>query len=174
MVFQRHIEERGAFDGEGNVTDMRQIGFGIIGCGVISRWHADSVSKIEGCKLIGGTDVSPKSREAFAEKYGVTAFESVEALLACSEVDVVCICTPSGLHAPLCIAAAEAGKHIITEKPMALTVADCDAIIEATDRCGVKIEVISQLRFSHTVQSVRAAVLNGTLGRIVSGDIFMI
>lgn len=152
---------------------MYELGFGIIGCGVISKWHAEAIGKIAGCRLIGATDVNEKNRETFAAAYGCAAFESTEKLLKDPDIDVVCICTPSGLHAPLCIQAAEAGKHIITEKPMALTVADCDSIIGAAERNNVKIEVISQLRFSHVVRSVKAAIDNGVLGKLLCGDIYM-
>ncbi len=152
---------------------QRVIRFGIIGCGMISGWHADSIRSIPDCVLVGATDRSPEACAAFAAKYGVTAFESVEALLGCPDIDVVCVCTPSGLHAPLCIQAAEAGKNIVTEKPMALTVADCDAVIAAVERNHVKMAVISQLRFSHAIRSAAEAVHSGTLGQMLCGDIYM-
>jgi len=152
---------------------MRKIGFGIIGCGVISRWHAEAIATLKDCALIGATDRSKESAGAFSAKYNCIAFDSVEDLLTCPDIDVVSICTPSGLHAQFCIQAAEAGKHVITEKPMALNVADCDKIIEAADRNNVKICVISQLRFSHTVRSVKSAIAGGQLGKMLCGDIYM-
>lgn len=151
----------------------KTIGFGIIGCGMISNWHAGAILKIEGARLVGATDVSEKSRLAFAEKYNVRAFDSVEELLLCSEIDVVCICTPSGLHAPLAIQTANAGKHIIIEKPMALNLKETDDIISACEANKVKMEVISQLRFTDAVIKVKDAVDKGTIGRLVMGDIYM-
>ena len=96
-------------------------GFGIIGCGVISKWHADSIEQIEDAKIIGAYDLRFESAEKFAKERGYIAFKTLEEMLSSKDIDIVCICTPSGLHAPLAIKAANAGKHFIVEKPMAIT-----------------------------------------------------
>lgn len=96
------------------------IGFGIIGCGMVSEWHAKAILEISGAKLVGVTDTLEKSRLEFAKRFNTLAFGSVDELLENPEIGVVCICTPSGLHAPFAIKAANAGKHIVVEKPMAL------------------------------------------------------
>lgn len=151
----------------------KEIKFGIIGCGMISNWHADAISQIGHARLTGVTDVHEHSRKAFAEKYNVKAFDTVEDLLSSPLIDVVCICTPSGLHAPLTIRAAKAGKHIIVEKPMALNLQEADEIIEACEVNRVKLAVISQLRFSDAVVHLKKAVDSGALGKLISGDIYM-
>jgi len=151
----------------------KEIRFGIIGCGTISNWHADAIGEIEGATLVGVTDVYEPARIAFAEKRGVKAYESAEALLAEPEIDVVCICTPSGLHAPLAIAAANAGKHAVVEKPMALTHEEIADLVEAFDKNNVKLGVVSQLRFSAAVQALKRAVDSGALGKLVVADLSM-
>ncbi len=152
------------------MVDLR---FGIIGCGLISNWHADAILQIEGARLIGATDVNEKARAAFASKYNTQAFNSVEELLASDDIDVVCICTPSGLHAPLAVKAANAGKHIIVEKPMAITLKEADDVIEACEKNNVKAAVVSQLRFTNAIRKLKDAVDEGLLGRLISGDVYM-
>lgn len=151
----------------------KEIGFGIIGCGTISNWHAGAISKIEGARLIGATDVGKDYREVFAEKWNIKAYESLDEMLNDKEIDVVSICTPSGLHAPLAIQAANSGKHIITEKPMAITLKEADEMIAACEKNNVKMAVISQLRFTDAVIKLRDAVKKGMLGKLICGDIYM-
>lgn len=152
---------------------MKEIVFGIIGCGMISGWHADAIAAVNGCRLAGAFDVNPASREKFAAARGVRAYETLEQLLADPQIDVINICTPSGLHADLAIAAARAGKNILVEKPMALNSQQCDAMIAAARENGVLLSVVSQLRFAHAIQSAKTALENGSLGRVVCGDIYM-
>ncbi len=152
---------------------MSNLRFGIIGCGLISNWHADAILQIEGTQLVGATDVNEKARAAFASKYNILAFNSVEELLASNNVDIVCICTPSGLHAPLAVKAANAGKHVIVEKPMAITLKQADEVIEACEKNNIKAAVISQSRFTNTTCKLKDAVDKGLLGRLVSGDAYM-
>ncbi len=153
--------------------DKKEIGFGIIGCGMISDWHAGAIAKIQGARLIGVTDINEKSRNAFSAKYHTEAVNTVEDLLARPDIDVICICTPSGLHAPFAVQAANAGKHIIVEKPMAINLKEADEIINACEANGVKVAVISQLRFSQAVCKLKGAVEKGLLGTLVTGDIYM-
>lgn len=152
---------------------MKKLGFGIVGCGMISEWHARAIAEIDGIYLVGVTDVNKSSRERLAKKYGVRAFDTYEQMLNCAEIDVVCICTPSGLHAPLAIQAAKAGKHIIVEKPMALNLEEADQMIHACEENRVKLSVISQLRFTEAIGRLKEAVDKGLLGRLVMGNIYM-
>ena len=148
-------------------------GFGIIGCGVISKWHADSIEQIEDAKIIGAYDLRFESAEKFAKERGCIAFKTLEEMLSSKDIDIVCICTPSGLHAPLAIKAANAGKHFIVEKPMAITKKQVLDMIDAVEKNKVKGAVISQLRFTKSIQRVRKAIQNGELGRIILGDVYM-
>lgn len=150
-----------------------KIRFGIIGCGMIAGWHANAIKALEGAELVGVTDTYPEGARSFAQKYEAGVFDTPELLLACKEIDIVCICTPSGLHAPQAIMAANAGKHIIVEKPMALNLAEVDQVIKAVEKNNVKMSIISQLRFTPAVKKLKEAVDSGLLGRVVMGDIFM-
>ena len=150
-----------------------KIRFGIIGCGMIAGWHANAIKAIEGAELSGIADNRVEYAAGFSEKYGGKVFESPERLAASSDIDVICVCTPSGLHAPQAIMAANAGKYVITEKPMALNLEEADQVIKAVETNGVKMAVISQLRFSPAVKKLKEAVDGGLLGKIVVGDIYM-
>ena len=149
------------------------LGFGIIGCGSISHCHAGAILQIPAARLVGVTDINETTRLGFAEKYQTQAFGSVDELLANPSVDVVCICTPSGLHASLAIQAAERSKHLVIEKPMATSLQDARQIIAACDRNQVKVQVIFQLRFSEAVKAVKSALDSNWLGRLVLGGISM-
>jgi len=149
------------------------LGFGIIGCGTIANWHVAGVRACKDAVLVGAADAKPEFSEKFCAKYGIKQFMSVEEMLASPEIDVVCICTPSGLHAPYAIQAAKAGKHIMLEKPMALTVESCDEVIKACDENNVKCGVISQSRFTKTIQTIKKAIEDGKLGKIVTADVSM-
>ena len=151
----------------------QKVGFGIIGCGVISKFHIHAIEAIEEAELIGVYDPYAPARERAADEYKVQAFASQEELLGCDDIDVVCVLTPSGLHFPIAMAALEAGKHVVVEKPMALTLADADTLIEKAESLNLKVCVISQLRFSAAVQAVRKALEEGLFGRIVSASLSM-
>lgn len=140
---------------------------------MIARWHADAILQIEGARLCGVADTNSSAGEIFANKYGIRFFRSVDELLYDTGIDVVCICTPSGFHAEQAIKAANAGKHIVLEKPIALTLEDSDRIIEACRKNCVKATVISQFRFSESLKLLKDAVDNKMLGKIVMGSIYM-
>ena len=152
---------------------MKKYGFGIIGCGVISKWHADSIEQINEARIVGAYDTRYEGAVKFAKERNCKAFKTLEEMLACDEIDIVCICTPSGLHAKLAIQAANAGKHFVVEKPMAITKKQVIDIIDAVEKNKVKGAVISQLRFTESIQRVRKAIQNGELGRIILGDVYM-
>ena len=147
--------------------------FAIFGCGVIAGFHAAALGDVEGASLTACADVNPAAAEAFAKKHDIRALADFDALLADPTVDVVTICTPNGTHAELAIRALEAGKHVVLEKPMAITVADCDRIIEARKASKGKLTVISQLRTSPDILRARELVRSGALGRIVLSELIM-
>ena len=150
---------------------MKKFGFGIIGCGVISKWHAFAVRNIEGAELIGAYDRNTMSVTDFCMKNECRMFATTQELLACKDIDVVCICTPSGTHASLVVEAANAGKHIIVEKPMAITRQQLKDVVEAVEKNNVQLTAISQRRFSEAVQKTKKAIEDGELGRLLMGDI---
>lgn len=147
--------------------------FALVGCGLISAFHLDAICALEDAALAGVYDATPETAERTAKQYGTKAYASLEALYADPSVDAVCITTPSFLHAEQALAAVNAGKHVLIEKPMALTLEGCDAVIRAAKQKGVKVSVVSQLRFTKTIQQVKRALADGILGRIVSADLYM-
>jgi predicted dehydrogenase len=151
-----------------------KIKWGIVGCGVIGPWHADSVVESEYADLVAVCDVDREKGLAFAERYGGVAFyEDYRQMLAEGGLDAVSICTPSGLHADMTIAAAEVGVHVLCEKPMAITVPQIDAMLEAVDRTGIKLGVIFQRRTYDTSKRVREAIQSGLLGQMTLGDAYL-
>ena len=142
------------------------IGFGIIGCGMISRFHARAIGDIKGTKLVACYSATPSSADKFAAEQNCTAYHSLHELLKDSAVDIVTICTPSGAHLEPCIAAAKAGKHVICEKPLDITLARIDKMIAACDKAGVILSTIFPSRFHHSSQLMKQAIDKGRLGRL--------
>ena len=151
------------------------LGFALIGCGRIARKHADILAggQVAGAGLVAVCDVRPDRAEAFGAAYGVPHFTDMHRLMDAvgSRVDAVTILTESGLHARHCLELAPYGKHIVVEKPMALTLDDADAMIEACDRAGVKLFVVKQNRYNLPVQRLRQAFEAGRFGRMVMGSV---
>lgn len=122
---------------------------------------------------MGVFDAYRPGAEKFAAERSVRIFDTMEELLASPEVDAVGICTPSGMHTEQAVKAMNAGKHIVVEKPMSLSLEDADRLIEAARVNHVKVCVISQYRFSDAVQEIRRAIDEGAFGTIVSGSLQM-
>jgi UDP-N-acetyl-2-amino-2-deoxyglucuronate dehydrogenase len=145
---------------------------GIVGCGKVAGLHAAALRAVPEAIYVGACDTDPTRATAFAEKYGGAAFPDLDALLG-SGVEVVLIGTPHPAHAAPAIRAAEAGVHVLVEKPMAATLADCDAMITAAARSGVRLGVISQRRFYEPVRRIKAAIDAGKLGTPALGLFLM-
>lgn len=138
----------------------------IVGCGRISRNHFEALGKVDGLTLTGVCDIVPERARAAAEQEGVPAFSSFEEMLQRVECHVVSICTPSGLHAAQGALAARAAKHVITEKPMAISLGQADELVKACDDAGVFLFVVKQNRLNPPIQLLRRAVDKGRFGRI--------
>ena len=144
--------------------------FALIGCGAVSIVHAKAIENIENGRLYGVFDARQESAEKFAAEHGCKAFATLEEMLADENVDIVNVCTPSGLHAKLAMQAVRAGKHVIVEKPMAITKEDLDALVQESEAKQVKVAVITQLRFTPAVQKLKKALDEGKLGKILIAD----
>lgn len=152
----------------------RRLGFGIIGCGMIAEYHVSALEDLhDKAKIIGVADPVRDSAERLAGRHGLKVFDSTEALLNSKDVDVVCICTPSGYHAENIIAASNAGKNVVVEKPMAITKEQLDAINECCRKNDTVLSVISQIRFARDIRRAKFAISEGELGRIVTADMYM-
>lgn len=152
---------------------MSNFRFGILGCGRISKRHSEILGSglIDGAQLSAVCDVQPDRADEMARKFGVKAYYSLEEMLNSGEIDVISILTPSGMHAEHTIAAANAGKHVVVEKPMALRLEDADAMIAACDRARVKLFVVKQNRLNVPVVKAREALDAGRFGKLVLGTV---
>lgn len=149
------------------------INFAILGCGRIAKRHADLLGsgQIKGAKLVAVCDTVPARADAFSTRHGVPGFTSLDAMLAQPGVDVVSVLTPSGMHADHAVRIAQSGRHVVVEKPMALTLPDADRMIDAADRAGVRLFVVKQNRFNVPVVKARAALDAGRFGKLVLGTV---
>ncbi len=153
---------------------MDKIGFGLIGCGVISRTHAKAIAEVEAAELVACCDIVEEKAKDWAEEFeiGDNYHRDLEDMLGRDDIQAVCICTPSGIHSEQAIMAAEAGKHILCEKPLDVTLKKIDDMIAASERNDVKLAGVFQRRTYESTKRVRAAVRGGKLGKLVVGDCY--
>jgi len=151
-------------------SDTGSRGFGIVGTGVIAAMHAVAIGTLPGARLVAVTDVAAGAATAFAAAHGCAAEPGLDALLARGDVDVVCVCVPSGLHAEIGTRAAKAGKHLVVEKPIDVSLPAADRLIGAARAAGVALTVISQHRFDPGLIELKRLLGEGTLGRLVLGE----
>jgi len=152
------------------LKDKEQLGFGVIGCGRIAPKHTESIIAIPEAALLAVCDIVPEKAEDFARKYNAQPYVDYRELLKREDIDVVTIATPSGNHAEIGIAAARAGKHIMVEKPMSMTLQEADLLIKTCRECGVKLAVIHQNRFNQSIKHLRSAVEAGRFGKLTHGQ----
>src|SRR5919205_2231446 len=150
------------------------IGFAILGAGMIADYHQRAIEANAdlGARLVAIGHYNPDRFDEIADRYGVACLGQDD-LLACPDVDVVCIATPSGQHAEQAIAAARAGKHVLVEKPMALSLGDADAMIEACREADVRLGVILQRRMEPVFRRAYEAIQAGDLGELTLGVVTM-
>ena len=149
------------------------IRFGIVGCGMIAGFHAQALAEIEEAKLVACTSRSAKASDKFAKQHNCQSFATVEDMLKSASVDAVCICTPSGAHLEPAVAAANAGKHVVIEKPLEVTPERCDQIIMACSTNNVRLTTIFQSRFHSASQSLKQAVESGRFGQLTLGSAYV-
>lgn len=151
------------------------LGFALVGCGRIAKKHADLLKSkaIRQASLAAVCDVREDRARAFGEKYQVPWFTDMHEMMSSADdqVQVVTVLTESGNHAKHTIALSQYGKHIVVEKPMALSLDDADDMIEACDRAGIKLFVVKQNRYNLPVQALREAVVKGRFGKLVMGTV---
>ncbi len=152
---------------------MERVKTALVGCGKVGGLHARALAGLAESELVAVCDVDPARASAFAEKFGGRPYSDVAAMLGDSGAQAVVIGTPHPLHAAPTIQAAEAGVHVLVEKPMAASLADCDAMLAAARRHSIKLGVISQRRWYEPVARMKAAIDAGQLGRPVLGTFVM-
>ena len=144
--------------------------FGILGCGVIGPHHAKAIAGLDDAELVMVADEIPDRARKLAGEYGCDWTGDESKLLSSPEVDAVCVCTPSGMHAEAGVAALQAGKHVVMEKPVDVTLEAADRLLGAQRATGGKVAVISQHRFDPATLAVKEAVDGGLFGRVTSGS----
>lgn len=149
------------------------INIGILGCGRIAKRHADLLGngQIAGARLSAVCDIISERANAYGEQFKVPSFQHIYDFLNYPGIDVVAVLTPSGMHSKHAIAVAQAGKHVIVEKPMALRLDDADSMIHACDVASVKLFVVKQNRFNVPVVKLREALDAGRFGRLILGTV---
>jgi UDP-N-acetyl-2-amino-2-deoxyglucuronate dehydrogenase len=152
---------------------MKIWNFGIIGAGLIADFHARAIGEIPNAKLVGCCDKMPEKAGKLAGKYGAHAFKNYEEMLKSNEIDIVTIATPSGFHAEPTIDAAKAGKHVICEKPIDITLERIDSMIEVHEKSGTKLGGIFPYRFNDMMKPLREAINSGRLGVITYAGVYV-
>jgi len=138
----------------------------LVGCGRISRNHLEAISRIDGLELVAATDRDEERARSLAEPLGIPWFTSYEKMLAEVPSEIVAICTPSGLHPSQGVLAAQSGRHVVTEKPMAISLKGADELVHACDSAKVHLFVVKQNRLNEPVKMLKQAVEQGRFGRL--------
>ena len=150
------------------------LGFGIVGLGMIANYHARAIAEAGGARLMGVAGRDAAKARQFAEAKGVPFWTTrIEELVLRPDIQVICIATPSGLHLDPVLAALRAGRHVIVEKPLEITVERVDEMIRAADAAGVRLAAIFQSRFGTGAGTVKAAIDSGRFGRMVLASAYV-
>jgi UDP-N-acetyl-2-amino-2-deoxyglucuronate dehydrogenase len=144
-------------------------GFAIVGSGAIGSFHAERLQAVERARLVAVCDENPQRAREFAERFDCDAYTSLDDMLVCGDIDIVNLCTPSSLHGQQAIACAQSGKHVITEKPMDITLEKADSMIAACREAGIKLGIISQHRLDPSVITLKRLLDEGAFGKLVVG-----
>lgn len=151
----------------------KKVSIAVIGCGMISGFHLDAITQNPRAELAGVYDAYGPSAQRVARERNTRCFETLGELWKEPNVDAVCICTPSGTHGELATQAVSHGKHVLIEKPMALTGENCTRLAALAEEKQMQVGVVSQLRFAPGIQRVKAAMDRGALGKLLSVELNM-
>jgi predicted dehydrogenase len=151
----------------------RTLGFGILGAGLVAPFHANSIVNSRGGKLVAFCDMSKERADKLAAEYRVKACYSLADMLRDAEIDVVNVCLPNHLHHDAVLACAAAGKHVLTEKPPAMTLRETDAMLAACRKANVKFGCTVQCRVRKSIQAMKRAIDTGRFGKLLHADAYM-
>jgi predicted dehydrogenase len=145
----------------------------LVGCGRIAKRHSDLLGgeQIEGASLVSVCDINHNKALSIGDKYNVPAYFDMDKMMSSEKIDMVVVLTPSGLHAEHVVNLSKYGKHIMVEKPMALTLNDADSMISACDQSNCKLFVIKQNRFNLPVTKLRESIESNRFGKLVLGTV---
>ena len=153
---------------------MQKIKTAIIGCGKVSDLHAAALKRTPEAQFVAVYSRNPEKARQYGEKYGVRGFCDIREMIAAAGVEAVIVCTPHPAHRDAAVMAAEAGAHVLVEKPLASTLQDCDEMLAAAKKAKVKIGVVCQRRFYSPVQRMRRAIEQGKIGKPALGTVLML
>jgi predicted dehydrogenase len=152
---------------------MDKLKTGIIGCGKVAHIHAKALQNIKESEFTAVCGRSASKSKKFAAQYGVKYYTDVQEMIIASGIQAVTICTPHPVHAATSIPAMASGSHVLVEKPLAASLADCDAMIDAAKSAGVKLAMISQRRLYAPVQRIKNAIDHNKIGQPILGVVNM-
>lgn len=153
---------------------MEKLRTAVIGCGKVGRFHADAYRDLENSELVACLDNNQERADAFAKEYGIKGYTDLEKMVKECNVQVVSICTPHPLHAKMAVAACNLGVNVAIEKPLAASLEDCDAILEAAKKNHVTCTTICQRRFYKPAMRVKKAIEDGKIGTPILGTVNML
>ena len=150
-----------------------KLGFGILGAGLVAPFHAKSIVHSRGGELVAFCDLDAARVGRLATEYGVKAYRTLDEMLQDPGIDVVNVALPNHLHFEAVMACAAAGKHVLTEKPPAMTLRETDAMVAACRQAKVKFGCTVQCRVRQAIQAIRGAVQSGRFGKVLQADAIM-
>ncbi len=148
-------------------------GFGIVGAGLVAPFHLRAIKDSRGGAAIGVFDISGDRAAQIADKFGIKVFSSLQEMLDDGNVHVVCVATPNHLHRDTVIQAARAGKHVLTEKPPAMSLKETDEMIDACRKAHVRFGCFVQCRVRKAIQAMKSALDSGRFGKLLRADAYM-
>jgi len=151
------------------MENNRQMKVAVAGCGTMGKLYAEHIAQIGNVELAGFYARPSQTALDAAERFGTRLYTRYEELLAVKDIDVVCITLPTYLHRSYAVQAAESGKHVICEKPMALDLSDAEAMMQASEKYGTKLLVGHVLRFCAEYRNLHDQVKNGNVGKVGVG-----
>lgn len=151
----------------------KTLGFAIIGTGAIAHIHAQAIAAIDSAVLVGVFSKTAQKAEEFGRKYNCSVYDSMDTLLKADNLDIVCICTPSGAHMEPALQSIEAGKHCFIEKPLEVNLEKCDLIIQKAEEKKVKVAVVFPSRFYPSSAKIKEALGAERFGNLVLGSAYV-
>lgn len=144
-------------------------GIAIIGCGKIAQVrHIPEYAENPSAKIVGFFDFNKERAQELAERYGATAYDSLEDVLADDRVDAVSICVANVAHCEVTVKALKAGKHVLCEKPMAITLEECQLMVDTAKECGKKLMIGQNQRLAKAHAEARRMIQEGVIGKVLS------
>ncbi|MFH1825114.1 MAG: Gfo/Idh/MocA family oxidoreductase [Candidatus Firestonebacteria bacterium] len=151
---------------------MEKVRFGVIGCGVIAPWHINGILGSKGAELIAVSDNVAEKAKKTGEEYKVDWYDDYKKMIERKDIDAVTIGVPSGLHMQIALEAMQAGKHVLTEKPIEVTLEKIDKMIETSKKTGKKLACVFQGRYFENAKKIKETIEQGKFGKVVLGDMY--